>query len=106
MKMVIGTFLAVAIELNGGDLRALASSALIHYRDALDADEPQIRVPALLAAPVRRLTEVDLTIEPALERLLRTEAAKQQVAVESLLSHAIFLYLADLDRAADASAST
>jgi hypothetical protein len=103
--MAIGTFLAYAIQAAGGNPRVLVSSALTHYRDALEGDEPPLRVPALLAAPVRRLAEIDLPIEPSLEKLLRIEAARQKVTVENLLNHAVFLYLADLDRAADAGAS-
>jgi hypothetical protein len=96
--MAIGTFLAVAIEASGGDPNGLVSAALRHYGDALDGDDPPLGIPALLRAPVRRLAEVEVQIEPSLEVLLRTEAAKQRVAVESLLNHAVFLYLADLDR--------
>jgi hypothetical protein len=103
MKMTIGAFLAVAIDAHGGELRPLISMALAHYRKALDAAERPIGVPAFLDAPDRHRTEVDIPIEPALEELLRAEAARQQVRVESVLSHAVFLYLADLDRTAEAS---
>lgn len=103
--MAIGTFLAYAIQTAGGDPKALVSSALVHYQDALEGEQPPLGVPALLAAPVRHLAEIDLPIEPSLEKLLRLEAARQKVTVESLLNHAVFLYLADLDRAADAGAS-
>jgi hypothetical protein len=103
MKMAIGTFLAVAIDANGGDLRTLVSTALIHYRKVLDAAEPPIGVPRFLDPSEPRRTEVDVPIEPALEELLRAEAARQRVPVENLLSHAVFLYLADLDRSGGAS---
>jgi hypothetical protein len=40
-------------------------------------------------------------VEPAMEDLLRREAARQRVGVERLLVHAVFLYLADRDRGAE-----
>ena len=103
--MTVGTFLAVAIDANGGDLRTLVSTALAHYRKVLEAAEKPVRVPRFLDSPEPRRTEVDVPIEPALEEMLRAEAARQRVPVENLLSHAVFLYLADLDRGGGAPAT-
>jgi hypothetical protein len=104
MKLAVGTFLAVAIEANGGDLRGLVAAALTHYRDTLDRAEA-IGVPLFLRAQRGAGAEVEVPVSPDMESMLRKEAARQRVAVEALLGHAVFLYLADLDRGGGAHAT-
>jgi hypothetical protein len=100
MKMALGTFLSFALHAGGCSPAALVSSALLHYREVLASDEPPPKIPAFLGAPESG-EEIDVSVEPELERELRAEARRQGVEVERLLLHAVLVYLADLDRAGE-----
>jgi hypothetical protein len=101
MKMALSTFLCFAIHADGDEPATLVSSALQHYRDALDGIEPPLAIPSFLEMPAQAI-EVDVAVDPALEKVLRTAAARQGVEVKRLLGHVVLLYLADRDRAAEA----
>jgi hypothetical protein len=100
--MAFDKFLWFAIGADGRDRTTLLSFALVHYRDALGGAEPPVDLPAFLAAPAHS-REVEVPLAPALEGLLRREAERLQVAVERVLSHAVFVYMADHDRLAGPS---
>jgi hypothetical protein len=99
MKMTLGSFLGFVIRADGRELAALLSLALAHYREALKRDEPSLELPTFLPDPPHS-HEVDVALAPALESMLLREAARREVAVGRVLSHAVFLYLADQDRLA------
>lgn len=99
MRIGLGTFLCFAVHAEGGDPTTLISSALVNYRELLDTEEPRLAVPAFYDVP-DVVGEVEVPLEPELEGLLRSEAARQGVNLERLLSHAVFLHLAERDRIA------
>jgi hypothetical protein len=99
MKIMLGTFACFCIETRcGPDLGAGAQTALRHYAERLRSRRP-VPIPRFLrerpAEGVR--VELELTIEPEVREILELEASERKVRLEHLLSHAVFVYLADLD---------
>lgn len=103
MRVSIGTFARWCIEDRfGSDLEATVRAALCHYVERLETSSDQpLPVPRFACdrSASGPTVELDLPIAHGLRRALEAEAREQGLPVESLLTHAIFVYIADLDAA-------
>jgi hypothetical protein len=100
MKIMLGTFACICIETRfGADLGAGAQAALRHYARRLRSSRKPVPVPIFLPEPTAEDTRVaiELTVEPEVREILEREALEREVLLDHLLSHAVFVYLADLD---------
>jgi len=103
MRVALGTFAREEIEARFGDeITAGVSQVLEHYARRLESGP----VPAEFPRFRRRQraessgADLELSVEPEIRRTLEREARRSRVSVEQLAVHAVFVYLADLDRAA------
>jgi len=73
--------------------------ALFHYAGKLTAGRRATPFPSFLTdrSPAEPARTFDLMVDPATEELLKEEAAKQKVELERLVSHAVLVYLAELE---------
>lgn len=100
MRVALGTFIRSGIEAHfGSDVRAGIDAALRHYTRRLRSSRPPVGVPAFLRqeGSTGSGDAFDLEIAPEIEAALEREASRQRVSGEALLSHAVLVYLADLD---------
>jgi hypothetical protein len=102
VKIVLGKFPCFCIEtLFGSDLDGGVQAALRFYARSLESAIPPIAVPDfylyLDRTPGSSEVELDLAVDAEVEAALVREARKQDVGMRQLLTHAVFVYLADLD---------
>jgi hypothetical protein len=105
MRVALDIFARSGIETHlGQDIVAGVRAALRHYtrRLSCEAEElpgfPRFRH-ELIPDPQLRGTELELSIDPAVETVLAHEAREfPGVTVEQMAAHAVMVYLADMDR--------
>jgi hypothetical protein len=87
----------------GGDLAAGVRAALQHYARRLQSGPPPPGFPRFRREQQADAVaaKVELPVEPGILETLEREARRSGVSVEQLAVHAVFVYLADLDRAAE-----
>lgn len=108
LKISLEPFARECVESSfGSDLRAGTEAAIRHYARRLRSPRQPLAVPGFgrdgearpaLSAGAKVELELPLLLED--EAALRREARRQWVTVDRLVSHAIFVYFADLDAAA------
>jgi hypothetical protein len=106
MKVMLGTFACFCIEARfGTDLGSGVQAAARHYTRRLRSARKPVQIPRFLRDLPEdgERREVEVAIEPEVQELLKREAGEQRVYLDQLLSHAVFVYLADLDMAGAAS---
>jgi hypothetical protein len=83
----------------GADRAAVVRIALYQYFRSLRSRRPPVAIPGFcrVARPAPRMT-FDVDIDPETEAALAEEASRQDATVDQLAAHAIFVYLAELDR--------
>jgi hypothetical protein len=99
---MLGTFACVCMEARlGPDLSTGVQVAVRHYTRRLRSARKPVPIPRFLRDQPRKngRIEFDVAIEPEVQELLEEEARKREVYLDQLLSHAVFVYLADLDAA-------
>lgn len=102
MKVALGTFACFCIEARfGPDPAAAVQAALRHYARRLKSAKAPLPVPPFFRAaePDGSGMEFELAVEPEVEAALEDAARAQEVQVEQLVPHAVFVYLADMDSA-------
>lgn len=104
MRVALGTFACEEVEARfGDDIAAGVRAALEHYARRLQSDPAPPEFPSFRReereGTIR--ADVELSIEPGVRWTLSREARRLAVPVEQLAVHAVFDYLADLDRATE-----
>jgi hypothetical protein len=97
---MLGTFACFCMETRfGPDLSTGVQVAVRHYTRRLRSGRRPVPVPRFLREEAQQggRIELDVPFEPDLQELLEREAREHKVVVGQLLSHAVFVYLADLD---------
>ena len=100
MKIVLGKFACFCIENRfGSDLRGGVQAALRFYARSLESATIPIAIPAFCVDETLKSSqmEFDLAVEAEVEAALVKEARRQAVGMRQLLTHAVFVYLANLD---------
>jgi hypothetical protein len=100
VKIQIGNFARAGIESQlGPDITTGVKAALSHYTRRLDAGQAPVGFPSF-----RRQTgseplgvSLELTVDPAVERTLLREERRQRASLEQLVTHAVFVYLAEME---------
>jgi hypothetical protein len=104
MKVVLNTFACGGIEaFLGRDIAAGVQTALRHYtRSRRSSDRKAPEFPRFLSESSvgRSGADLELVVEPDVQAALEREARESDgVTVEQIATHAVLVYLADLDRA-------
>lgn len=103
MRVVLGTFTCGAIEaFSGRDIAAGVHAALRHYTQGEGSSQKAAELPDFFNEPWPGHSGVDLelTVDPETQALLEREARESSgVSLEQIATHAVLVYLADLDRA-------
>jgi hypothetical protein len=105
MKVVLSTFARNGIEaFLGRDVGAGVHAALRHYtRIKGSSDRAAPAFPRFLGGSVddRSGADLELAVDPEIQAVLEREAqASGGVSPEQIATHAVLVYLADLDRGA------
>jgi hypothetical protein len=99
MKVALGEFACFCVASRfGADLGAGIESAARYYCRKLSSQAEiglRARLPKRLASPY---VELDVPIDAEVVDRLEREASLRSVDVQQLLNHAVFVYLAELDR--------
>ena len=109
MKISLNTFSRSALEARlGDDIASGVHVALWHYCARLSGSSwKHAEFPRFLSdCPAGGGEEFELTLDPGIEAILERKArASDGVSPEQLAVHAVFIYLAEADRALDDVAS-
>jgi hypothetical protein len=102
MKVTLCTFTRSGAEAElGPDLATTVRTALNHYSDKLRSGRPPVCPPRFIAAGgYERAPEeetLDLEVAPEVEAVLRAEARRQEIDLDTLAAHTVLVYLAELD---------
>jgi hypothetical protein len=81
----------------GTDLTVGARKALLHYAYRLKVGRNPIAAPRFLKPPSEPEARFELTLDRDTEALLAREASRLRITTTSLATHAVLLYLAELD---------
>jgi hypothetical protein len=106
LKLAIGKFACFCIDARlGGDIAAGVQLALRHYGRRLKSGQPPVRFPDFCRdlEPERSAPTFDLPIDSAMQAMIGKEARRHAVSVDQIATHAVFVYLADLDSGASAA---
>jgi hypothetical protein len=102
--VALGTFAREEIEARlGADIAAGVREALEHYAPCLESGPAPAEFPRFRREQLAESSgaDLELSVEPEMRRTLEREARRSRVSVEQLAVHAVFVCLADLDRAAE-----
>lgn len=103
MKVVLSTFACNGIEaFLGRDIGAGVQAALRHYtRSKGSSDRTAPKFPRFLSGSTddRSGADLELAVDPEIQAVLEREARESNgVSLEQVTTHAVLVYLADLDR--------
>lgn len=104
MRVALGTFACQEIQARlGDDIAGGVRAALEHYARRLESGPAPAEFPRFRREQRAKTSGADfeLSVEPEIRRRLELEARRSGVPVEQLAVHAVFVYLADLERAAE-----
>jgi hypothetical protein len=109
MQVGVGKFASQALlERLGPNPVGAVQAALIHYAGRLEIDPGSLprpdAFPEVFRWPHSIAFEVDLP--PGVATVLLREAERLHLPVETIVGHAVLLYLADLDAASEAAAAS
>lgn len=93
----LGKLACSGLEGHFGDLEAGTRKALLHYAYKLKVGRRPVAAPRFLEAPPEPQATVELTLDRETEGLLAQEAARQHTTVSRLATHAVMVYLAELE---------
>jgi hypothetical protein len=103
MRIALGKFSRSGIEAClGVDIEDGARTALRHYVRRYESASPLIVLPGFCfeRSPAHPQHDLELTVEPEVERALAREASvRGGVSAGELAAHAILAYLAEIDEA-------
>jgi hypothetical protein len=105
MRVSLGTFACSCIEARfEGALVATVDAALGDFADRCEAGSATPPVPRfwLEQGPTGKTIDLDISVDQRVRPILEREAQRQGLPVEQLLTHAVFIYLAN-PRAPDCS---
>lgn len=101
LKIRLGKFSALSIEAGlGGDIVAVTLAAARHYARGLRSGRRPVGLPNLarLGVPDSDLgAEFDLLLPADVAEPLADEASRREAPIELIVSHAVLVFLADLD---------
>jgi hypothetical protein len=80
-----------------GDVEAGARKALLHYVYKLKAGRKPVAAPRFLDSPSVPAVKFELTLDRGSETVLAEEAVRQHTEVTRLATHAVMIYLAELE---------
>ena len=81
----------------GTDLTVGARKALLHYAYKLKVGRRPVTAPRFLSPEPAPHVEFELTLDRLTEEALEQEAQRQQITTSQLATHAVLVYLAELD---------
>jgi hypothetical protein len=81
----------------GTDLTTGARKALLHYSYKLKTGRKPIAAPRFLSSTSPVEAKFDLTLDRETEALLSQEARRLRISTTQLATHAVLVYLAELD---------
>ncbi len=106
MNIALGKFARSGIEARlGTDVAVGVQEALLHYTRRLRSGWPPVGIPQFCRERAAQdpEAEFELAIGPETEAALERDARRQRVSLAQVLTHAVFVYLADLDSAPETS---
>jgi hypothetical protein len=80
-----------------GDVEAGTRKALLHYVYKLRSGRKPVAAPRFLDSPSNPTARFDLTLDRESEAVLAAEADRQHTTVTRLATHAVMVYLAELE---------
>jgi hypothetical protein len=81
----------------GRDLNAGVRKALLHYAYKLKVGRRPVAPPQFLPSDRTPYARFDLTLDRLTEEAMEQEAQRQHVTTSQLATHAVLVYLAELD---------
>jgi hypothetical protein len=109
LKIALGTFASWALrERLGTDPVGGVEAALLYYAERARTSRAELLRPDLYRDLGRKPQGITFEVDPspAVEGVLRCEAKRFEVPIERVVTHAVLLYLADLDAASEAAQGT
>jgi hypothetical protein len=97
VNVELGKLACSGLDGHFGDLEVGARKALLHYVYKMKSGRRPVAAPRFLEAPLEPAARFDLTLDRETEALLAQEAARQHTTVSRLATHAVLVYLAELE---------
>jgi hypothetical protein len=97
VNVELGKLACSGLKGHFGDVEAGTRKALLHYVYKLKAGRKPVSAPRFLKPPAEPAAKFDLTLDRETEVLLAQEAVRQHPTVSRLATHAVLVYLAELD---------
>jgi hypothetical protein len=110
VKVALGRFARSGIETRfGTDLDAGVRAAALHYTRRLRSARPPVTVPRFCRTEVQAAASsesLEIPLSPRIEGVLRAEARRCGAPIDRVLAHAVLVFLADMDVAAETRQAT
>jgi hypothetical protein len=97
VNVELGKLACNGLSVHFGDVEAGARKALLHYVYKLRTGRKPVAAPRFLKQPPDAEAKFDLTLDRESEAMLAEEAVRQHTTVDRLATHAVMIYLAELE---------
>jgi len=97
VKVELGKLACSGLEGHFGDVEAGARKTLLHYVYKLRAGRKPVPAPRFLDSASDPAVRFDLILDRESEAALAEEASRQHTTVSRLATHAVMIYLAELE---------
>jgi len=97
VNVELGKLACNGLDGHFGDIEAGARKALLHYVYKLKAGRKPVATPRFLDSAPVPAAKFDLTFDRESEAVLAEEAIRQHTTVTRLATHAVMIYLAELE---------
>lgn len=97
VNVELGKLACNGLKAHFGDLEAGTRKALLHYAYKLRVGRKPVPAPRFLETPIEPEAKFELTLDRETEAVLAQEAVRQHTTVSRLATHAVMLYLAELE---------
>jgi hypothetical protein len=98
VKVRLGKFTRAGLERREGScLEESVRAAVVEFVDRLERGHLAISPPAFLPPGREPATEIEVSLDPAVEATLRSEAIRLQTGPDRLAAHAVMIRLAELE---------
>jgi len=97
VNVELGKLACSGLDGHFGDIEAGARKALLHYVYKLKAGRKPVPAPRFLDSASDLVAKFDLTLDRESEAVLAEEALRQHTTVTRLATHAVMIYLAELE---------
>jgi hypothetical protein len=98
VKVCLGNLMREGLERRKvDDLEVAVCAAVAEFTRRIERGDLVLAPPDFVPLSLTQVEELELRLEPAVEAIMRSEAARLRTSVDRLVTHAVMIKLAEID---------